>query len=88
MLELLAQCESPFEVDACSAKLSLRNHLLNTFDIFLYVEQYGLFIVRNCFEQVMAFFADNLANAKAYGEAILSEKDEKAGKKEGFKRGC
>ena len=66
LLNLLIQCGTPFDVGACQEKLELRCNLLNTFDLLFYVDQYGIFVVENCFSQVMGFFADNLVKAKEW----------------------
>ena len=76
LFNLLQQCSTPYEEGVSREKLHTRWLLLEALDSLMRIHQYGLFIVENCFEQVMSFFADNLIKAKDWC-ALLSRGDPK-----------
>lgn len=62
LFDLLKQCGSPYDMSL--VKFEIRERVLEILSILLQVRQCALFIIENCFEHVLGFFADNLVSAR------------------------
>ena len=63
---LMENDSSPYEANRCAAKLAIRTIALRLMYNLSMINQFGKFIVENCFETVMNMFAKNLTLVKEW----------------------
>ena len=75
LVNLLRMTGSPYEVsDSCSAKLLMRDMVLQILFIFSEINGYGKFIVDNCQLEIMEMLSENLCKAKQWCANEASKK--------------